>query len=393
MTALRRALAAALGLCLLAAPAPAQPVPDKAPGAVRLALFNASLARRGAGLAWKAVAEGRDQARAVAEIVQRVRPDILVVLELDRDPEGLALRALADRLREGEAGLAGLDYPHLWTGPVNSGRPSGLDLDGDGRRGGPGDAWGWGRFPGNYGMAVLSRLPLDGAAARSFRRLRWARMPGALIPEGVWPQAAVARLRLSSKAHWDLPARLPDGRRLHLLISHPTPPVFDGPQDRNGRRNHDEIRFWDDYVSGRGWMVDDSGRAGALAEGAAFAVIGDLNADPQDGEARRGALRALLSNPRLQDPRPRSAGGAAAARAQGGANAGHAGDPALDTADWSDRGGPGNLRVDYILPSAGLEATGAGVFWPVPGSPLARLVAGGRRPASSDHRLVWVDIR
>ena len=28
---------------------------------------------------------------------------------------------------------------------------------------------------------------------------------------------------------------------------------------------------------------------------------------------------------------------------------------------------PGNMRVDYVLPSAGLTVTGAGVFWPAPG--------------------------
>ena len=47
---------------------------------------------------------------------------------------------------------------------------------------------------------------------------------------------------------------------------------------------------------------------------------------------------------------------------------------------------PGNLRVDYVLPSAGLEITGAGVFWPVEGEPGAALIG------ASDHRLVWVDV-
>ena len=46
----------------------------------------------------------------------------------------------------------------------------------------------------------------------------------------------------------------------------------------------------------------------------------------------------------------------------------------------------GNLRVDYVLPSAGLKVTGAGVFWPVEGEPGAALID------ASDHRLVWVDV-
>ena len=49
-----------------------------------------------------------------------------------------------------------------------------------------------------------------------------------------------------------------------------------------------------------------------------------------------------------------------------------------------------------MRPSAGLGIAGSGVFWPLADDPLARLIAkdptGGRRPASSDHRLVWVDI-
>jgi hypothetical protein len=80
----------------------------------------------------------------------------------------------------------------------------------------------------------------------------------------------------------------------------------------------------------------------------------------------------------------------------GGANAGQSGPPGQDTADWRDEPGPGNMRVDYVLPSTGLTITGSGIFWPQANSPLARLIAkdptGGRRHASSDHRLVWVDV-
>lgn len=193
-------------------------------------------------------------------------------------------------------------------------------------------------------------------------------------------------LRLSSKSHWEVPVRLPGGRLLHLLAAHPTPPVFDGPEDTNGRRNADEIRMLIGLIEGADWLVDDDGGRGGLPADAPFVVLGDLNADPHRGESRRGALEALLAHPRVQDPHPSSTG----------ARAGAAEGPGpMDefTADFGTDPGPGRLRVDYVLPSAGLGITGAGVFWPAPEDPLARLMGDGERIVSSDHRLVWVDIR
>lgn len=375
----------------------AEPWEARAPESVRLATFNVALSRQGAGLLAAEIAKGSRQVEAVAEIILRVRPDILLLNEFDRDPGQRALAGFAERLAAGAGGLEGLEYPFLYQGPVNAGVPSGYDLDGDGRRGGPDDAFGFGRFPGNFGMAVLSRFPIEHARIRSFSRFPWAALPGAdrpMRPDGTpfHAEAAWQALRLSSKGLWDVPVTLPGGAVLHLLASHPTPPVFDGPEDRNGRRNADEIRLLTGLIEGAIWLTDDAGVGGGLRPDELFVVAGDLNADPFDGEARRTAILALLGHPRLQDPQPASRGGAAAA-AQGGANVAHEGPAALDTADWRDNGGPGNLRVDYVLPAAGLEVTGAGVFWPPPGHPLARLVAGAGRPASSDHRLVWVDIR
>ena len=94
------------------------------------------------------------------------------------------------------------------------------------------------------------------------------------------------------------------------------------------------------------------------------------------------AMAALLSDPRLTDPLPTSPGGLIAALPD------KSGDPALDTADWAaNRNVKDNLRVDYVLPSADLTVTAAGVFWPLPDDPMARIAA-----AASPHRLDWVDI-
>lgn len=314
----------------------------------------------------------------VVRIIQTVRPDILLINEFDHDLEDLALEAFAARLAQGANGV---DYPHRYAPPQNSGVPSGYDLDRNGRVNDPTDAWGFGRFRGQYAMAFLSRHPIVGA--RDHSATIWASLDWAVLPED--PDGASyygpdirAALPLSSKGHWHLTVARPDGRPVHLLASHPTPPVFDGPEDRNGLRNADEIRFWPEYI--------DS----AFGPRDAFVVLGDLNLDPVDGSGRHGAIRALLTHPWVQDPEPRS-NGAAQSASTGGANAQHRGDPALDTADWRDDPGPGNLRVDYVLPSVALTIRGAGVFWPAAGEPGYDLIGSDGR-ASSDHRLVWVDV-
>ena len=362
-----------LAFLLCAAPAGAD--------TLRVATFNVDLARDGPGLLLhELTTEPEARALAAVRIVQAVRPDVLVIQKFDHDLRGRALAAFADLLRTGPEGI---DYPHRFHAGVNAGVPSGLDLDGDGLPMGWDDALGWGKHPGHGGMAVLSRLPLDGAGARSFRGLLWRDLPEAGAP--LLDEAARAVLPLSSRSHWDVPVILPGGGRLHLLTAHPTPPLF-GPEGVNRPRNRDEVLFWVHYLDGFAFR-DDQGREAGAPEGP-LVLLGDMNLDPVDGEGEGEAMRRLLTHPRLRDPEPASEGAAEAARTQGGANGRHEGRPALDTADWRDAPGPGNLRVDYVLPSREVEVGAAGVFWPAPGEPLAELLAEG--PA---HRLVWADIR
>ncbi|MEL7276688.1 MAG: endonuclease/exonuclease/phosphatase family protein [Pseudomonadota bacterium] len=349
---------------------------------LRVASFNASLSRSAPGQLIRAL-ENRDdpQVAAVIGIVTEIAPDIILINEFDHDLDGIALAAFQGRLK-----AAGLDLPHAYAGATNTGLLTGLDLNGDGSATGPEDAFGYGRFPGQYGMALLSRHPIT--SVRSFRTLVWRDQPGSLMPLEAVSEEAQPVLRLSSKSHWDARVETPSGP-LHLLASHPTPPVFDGPEDLNGRRNHDEILLWVRYLDGEP-LRDDAGEVAGPPDNP-LVVLGDLNADPFDGDSRRGALAALLSHPRLQDPEPVSDGAVAAAARQGGVNDDHRGPAAQDTADWNDRRGPGNLRADYVLPSRELTVTGSGVYWPAPGEPGHAWIGDGR-PVSSDHRLVWVDI-
>jgi Endonuclease/Exonuclease/phosphatase family len=353
---------------------------------VRVAVYDVGLGRDGPGVLLHDLADPDPQIAAVVEVIQAARPDVLLLAGFDHDLRGRALAAFRVLLGQG---VDGIDYPHAFAPAVNAGVPSGFDLDGDGLRAGPNDALGWGRYPGHGGMALVSRLPIDAEAARTFRTFRWEELPEALLPVkadgSAFPSAeARAALPLSSRAHWDVPVLLPGGGRLHVLAAGPTPPLFDGPEGLNRRRNHDEIVFWTRYLDGAE-LADDQGRVAGPPPGP-LVVVGNLNADPFDGAGLHDGIGALLAHPRLRDPHPASAGGAAAVR-QGGANVHQAGPPALDTADWRDDGGPGNLRVDYVLPSADLQVARAGVFWPGPGEPMA-----GAAAAASSHRLVWADV-
>jgi 3-phytase/alkaline phosphatase D len=268
------------------------------------------------------------------------------------------------------------------------------------------DALGFGSFPGQYGMVIYSKYPIDTENIRTFQNFLWQDMPGALLPDNPnTPEAndwyspeELEVFRLSSKSHWDIPIEV-NGETIHVLASHPTPPTFDGPEDRNGTRNHDEIRFWSDYITpGEGsYIYDDAGDYGGLAPGSSFVIMGDQNADPNDGDSVNNAILQLLDNPLINTSiTPSSEGGSEQAALQGGANTTHITDPAFDTADFAD-GTPGNLRVDYVLPSQNLEITDAAVFWPESTEPQFPLV-GTFNPnipggfPSSDHRLVRVDV-
>jgi hypothetical protein len=251
-------------------------------------------------------------------------------------------------------------------------------------------------------MAVYSKYPILYDRIRTFQLFLWKDMPGALLPDDPdTPEPAdwyspeeLEVFRLSSKSHWDVPIDV-NGRVVHALASHPTPPVFDGPEDRNGTRNHDEIRFWADYIhpANDDYIYDDAGRFGGLPPGTRFVIMGDMNSDPFDGDSIPGSAQQLLDHPVVNTKStPSSEGAVEQAALQGGANLDHEGNPAFDTADFLDVPGPGNLRVDYVLPRKSMRIVSSGVFWPLSTDPLFRLVGVFPFP-SSDHRLVWVDIR
>ena len=371
------------------------------PETVRFASFNASLNRFNAGDLIGDLSTPYDpQAQTVAEIIQRTKPEILLINEFDYDEDGVAAGLFQDNyLSVSQNNAEPIEYPYVFQAPSNTGIPSGRDFDKNGSVGGPNDAFGFGFFPGQFGMVVYSQNPIDDDNARTFQEFLWNDMPDAMLPidpetgESWYDEGDLEIFRLSSKSHWDVPILIGD-KTVHFLVSHPTPPVFDGPEDRNGTRNNDEIRFWSDYIipSRSGYIYDDEGGTGGLPPGAMFVIAGDQNSDPFDGDSVPGSIDQLLDHPLVNTKdTPDSEGGVEQAILQDAANDDHIGDPAFDTADFNDNPAPGNLRADYVLPRKNLRIHDAGVFWPLEVDPLFHLVGTWPFP-SSDHRLVWIDV-
>lgn len=308
-------------------------------GLLRIATFNTELLRKGPGLLLRDILRGEDaQVDAFRALMLDIRPDIIALQGIDYDLRGTALDALADDLAR-----AGLDYPHRFTAAPNAGQQTGLDLNGNGKTGDADDAHGYGRFNGMGGMAVLSRLPILRDQVEDFTPMLWQDLPGHIYPatEGApfGGDEVFDTHRLSSRNHWVVPVETPAGT-LRVMTFHATPPLYDGEEARNKRRNHDEIAFWNDY------LVRD---ASALP----FVVLGTFNVDPVRGLGMRDALTALLDNPRLQNPFDDT-----------------------PTADFPEPQ-PGDLLIDYLLPSVDWQVIDHGMI---------------NDPAASRHSLLWADI-
>ncbi len=319
---------------------------------LRVATFNTELFRAGPGLLLRDIRKDNDpQVTAVLDVLREASADVVVLQGVDYDLGNRALEALAKR--------AG--YPHHFALRPNAGLATELDLDGDGRTGGPGDAQGYGAFSGQAGMGILSRHPINSTDVRDYTDVLWRNIPGALLPMTngkPFPSAEAQKIqRLSNMGHWIVPVAVAADATLQLMTFHATPPVFDGPEDRNGRRNHDEIRFWQHVLDG----------TFGPAPASPFVLLGQTNQDPEQGEGRKDAIRGLLADPRFQDPQPHGAMG-------------------LATVDWSDID-LGAFRVSYVLPSQDIRIIDAGVVWPDADDPFLDAVT-----QASRHRLVWIDL-
>ena len=370
----------------------------------------------------KDFAEKIIQIQNVAEVIQRTKPDVFVLAEFDNNGFATDSGAIDDFQRNylsiaQHKLVKGIEYPYTKDIPTNTGDLSGYDLDNDGKVSLPDDAWGFGQYHGQYAFAIFSKYPF-GDGYRSFQNFKWNSMPGEKNPvidvcnnpdipipadkvcgSPWYSEAAWSELPVSSKNHVDLPVLIPYQNNqtlpVHMLVSHPTPPIFDASARRNYKRNRAEVKFWKDYISGESYFVDDSGSGGGLASGSLFVIAGDLNADPDQGDGDRATIVDLMKNSLVNT----------AATVSGSQPTSRGGQEYLRSSDCTRNcnRSKGNtitsvsgLRLDHVMPSAGLTVMHSGVYWPATGEPGRHLVydakLGSSKGVSSDHRMVWVDV-
>lgn len=354
---------------------------------LRVATYNAGLTRDSAGDLFEELsAPGAEDATEVARVIQSVRPDVLVLTGIDVDAgEQLAKAFNTNYLAVGSDEYTGITYPYSYTGQTNAGVDSGADLDRDGTIGGPGDALGYGDFPGQGAMIVYSKYPLDTTNIRDFSSLPWKSMPDNNIPDD-FTELERDILPMSSVAHWDVPVDV-DGQTVHILAS-AAADASQTPHDQ--ARNDDQIRFWHDYLdSDSDYILDHRGTRGALDNDAAFVIASSLKADPEGhGPAEPDAIAQLLNSESLVDPlQERTLLPSAIGRGVL---------PNNPDAEYHTAPDPGNggetYRADYVLPSADLPVTNSGIL--ETGTKRTDVYRGyfGIQSNDNANHIVWADI-
>lgn len=359
---------------------------ESQPVALRIATFNVEDVR-----SEDLNDASNERLQAIAAVIQRLRPNILLLNEIatseaegPSNAEKFVYNYLATSQGEG---LNPIKFD-TYMPASNTGVHSGFDLDNSGtvdltlpeqsagrqtpeQRAYGNDCFGFGTFPGQYGMALLvhPKLKIRADEIRTLQHFLWKDLPGHTAPldeDGTpwYSEEEWNAMRLASKTFADVPVELPNGTVLHALISHPTPPAFDGPERRNVLRNHDEISLIRAYIENSPELYDDAGNAGGLGPNANFVILGDLNCDPSDGSGLEMTMFSqLLSSDRLaSDHHPGSL-----IRIDG-----------LDRTDTARFG----LRVDYVLPSASITVTDTGVWRD----------QGEFERFPSDHFPVWAEV-
>lgn len=360
------------------------------PEKVRIAQFNLREMTT-----YKLMTQTDVQANAAAEIIARFSPDILSINELQFDIQGIPSasspgapsntswggfnvpgaenpKRLGDRVHA----AGGPSYENLFQSVGNSGfywQGSTLGLD-----------WyilrGWGEFPGRFNTAILSRFPILVDQVRVIADFAWEDLPdnkialmktetGIDVPPG---------FPLFEKALNIVPVQLGDVV-LHLVLLHPVAPAFD---PINTYRNYDELHALRLFLDGQLPGVEP------LPADAKFVIIGDLNADPEEGDSIGGAIQQILSHPDVTNVFPAGSG----TKGKGGKyNSYLSGCGRDDGSTVTDPGAKYQMQLDYVLPSKNLgEPLDSLLFWPNHTTDPEDFEL---RCQASDHSFLYVDLK
>ena len=132
---MRRLLIALSMLPALSACVQAQVKGDPPPAtdaqSIRVATYNTSLYSDEAGGLIRELEGDSAHARKIAAVLQRVRPDLVLLNEFDFDDAHRAADLFQQKYLEAPqpGGGEALRYPYRYLAPSNTGVPSGLDLD------------------------------------------------------------------------------------------------------------------------------------------------------------------------------------------------------------------------------------------------------------------------
>ncbi|MDK2819258.1 MAG: endonuclease/exonuclease/phosphatase family protein [Mycoplasmataceae bacterium] len=376
----------------------------------------------------KVLSERVVSTRNIAAIIQKTRPDVLLVNEFNNNGDGnnkeiLKLfqnnyLSIGQSLNSMDGGLMmePITYPFYETYATNTGLESGMDLNNDGLTdNNPQDAFGFGYYHGHYAMGIFSKYEIDVTNTRTFQEFKWKDLPNSKIPtietdngklpvgmnvgDNWFTDEEWSKIRLSSKNHVDIPIKIKVNNKtetIHLLASHPTPPAFEiGGTKTNLLRNMAEVKFWQEYIENKEFIYDDKGVTGGIdGSKEKFIILGDLNADNLSGDSAKeegilGLIKSNLVNGNIADGNliPISKG------AELEPNSKKHPKPETRTSTFG-------LRVDWVLPSKNMESIDTGVFWQADGEEGRLLFDdkrlgkwGNGKEVSSDHRLVWLTIK
>jgi hypothetical protein len=336
-----------------------------------------------------------EQASAAAEVIARFKPDIISINELQFDIQGLPTASMPgapsgttygnfngngdDNTKRLADRIAAIDPEATYSNTLLTIGNSGFYWEGDDL----GLDWyilrGWGEWRGRHNTGILSRYPILYDQVRVITDVAWDSLP----------ENNIALMK--SETGIDVPPGFPVFEKslnvvpvqvgeqvIYVVLLHPVAPAFD---PINVYRNSDELRALAMFLDGTLPGVEP------LPEGAKFFVVGDLNADPDEGDSLPGAIQRIIEHPLLAVSYPAGAG----TKGQNGeynsylSGCGH--DDGTMVGDPADRW---QMQLDYVLPSATIGLAKSSIlFWPDHVSERDDFDLSCR---ASDHKFLMVEV-